>query len=120
MVGSSRFFSTETFSPLPAFCETPFPVGTLSLLFSLFVSSELELSSGWLLDEALAKEVELEATEEPMDEVGEVAGKGTVADAAAGGGAFLGGELACNFLTSISVSLFRSILTTASFFAVGD
>ena len=84
---------------------------------TLFVSSELELSSGWLLDEALATEVELEATE-VIDEVGEVEGNGTVADA--GGGACLGGELACNFLTSISVSLLRSILTTASFLPVGD
>ena len=90
------------------------PDGPLSRLLTLLVSSELELSSGWL-DDALATEVDDPApVEEATDEVGERDGNDGAATA---GAACFGGELATNFLTSFSVSLLRSILTTASFFS---
>ena len=93
------------------------PDGPLSRLLTLLVSSELELSSGPWLDDALATEVDDDPApvEEATDEVGERDGNdGAVTFS---GGACFGGELATNFLTSFSVSLLRSILTTASFFS---
>ena len=88
-----------------------FPDGSLFLL----VSSELELSSGWL-DEALAMEVEEAApVEEAIDEVGDEEGNEGAGAVAAGGATCFGGELAIIiFFASISVSLLRSTLTRGS------
>ena len=91
------------------------PDGPLSRLLNLLVSSELELSSGWL-DEALAIEVEEAApVEEAIDEVGDEEGNEGAGAVAAGGATCFGGELAIIiFFASISVSLLRSTLTRGS------
>ena len=91
------------------------PDGPLSRLLNLLVSSELELSSGWL-DEALAIEVvEAAPVEEAIDEVGDEEGNEGAGAVAAGGATCFGGELAIIiFFASISVSLLRSTLTRGS------
>ena len=91
------------------------PDGPLSRLLNLLVSSELELSSGWL-DEALAIEVEEAApVEEAIDEVGDEEGNEGAGAVAAGGATCFGGEFAIIiFFASISVSLLRSTLTRGS------
>ena len=91
------------------------PDGPLSRLLNLLISSELELSSGWL-DEALAIEVEEAApVEEAIDEVGDEEGNDGAGAEAAGGATCFGGELAIIiFFASISVSLLRSTLTRGS------
>ena len=91
------------------------PDGPLSRLLNLLVSSELELSSGWL-DEALAIEVEEAApVEEAIDEVGDEEGNEGAGAVATGGATCFGGELAIIiFFASISVSLLRSTLTRGS------